>query len=124
MQMRTAVTVEKVGNIEQPSCQPKAKSQPERRYYLDWLKVLVVLLLLYFHTVAIFYVGELGEFYIKDEQSSHAMSCFITFVHQWHMPLFFLLSGAGTWFALSFRSALQYVQERFKRHCQLNPKVE
>lgn len=43
------------------------------------------------------------------------MSCFITFVHQWHMPLFFLLSGAGTYFALSFRSALQYVQERFKR---------
>ncbi len=100
--------------IKQLEYQP-TKSPPERRYELDWLRVLAVLLLLYFHTAAIFYVGELGEFYIKNDQSSHTMSCFITFVHQWHMPLFFLLSGAGTYFALSFRSALQYVQERFKR---------
>ena len=90
-------------------------SKPERRYDLDWLRVLAVLLLLYFHTAAIFYAGELGEFYIKNDQSSYAMSCFIAFVHQWHMPLLFLLSGAGTWFALSFRSAGEYVQERFKR---------
>lgn len=90
-------------------------NKPERRYDLDWLRVLAVLLLLYFHTAAIFYVGELGEFYVKNEKSSYAMNCLIAFVHQWHMPLFFLLSGAGTWFALSFRSVVDYVQERFKR---------
>ena len=90
-------------------------NQLERRYELDWLRVLAVLLLLYFHTAAIFYAGELGEFYVKNNQSSEVMSCFITFIHQWHMPLFFLLSGASTWLALSFRSAGQYVQERFKR---------
>lgn len=92
-----------------------ASNKPERRYDLDWLRVLAVLLLLYFHTAAIFYTGELGKFYVKNDQSSHAMNCFITFVHQWHMPLFFLLSGAGTWFALSFRSVVDYVQERFNR---------
>jgi len=101
-----------MGQVEYPA---KAKNKPERRYELDWLRVLAVLLLLYFHSAAIFYAGELGEFYIKNDQSSHAMSCFIKFVHQWHMPLFFLLSGAGTWFALSFRSPSQYVQERFNR---------
>jgi peptidoglycan/LPS O-acetylase OafA/YrhL len=107
--------------LQQPqSVQPANHSaemtgKPDRRYDLDWLRVLAVLLLLYFHTAAIFYTGELGEFYVKNDQSSHAMSCFITFVHQWHMPLFFLLSGAGSWFALSLRSPGQYVQERFKR---------
>lgn len=105
---------------QQQSAQPanhsaEMTSKLERHYELDWLRILAVLLLLYFHTAAIFYTGDLGEFYVKNDQSSHAMSCFITFVHQWHMPLFFLLSGAGTWFALSFRSALQYVQERFNR---------
>lgn len=30
---------------------------PERRYDLDWLRVLAVLLLIYFHTAAIFYRG-------------------------------------------------------------------
>jgi peptidoglycan/LPS O-acetylase OafA/YrhL len=31
------------------------------------------------------------------------------------MPLFFLLAGVSTWFALSFRSGGQYVKERFIR---------
>lgn len=92
-----------------------AKTKPERRYDLDWLRVLAVLLLLYFHTAAVFYTGQLGEFYVKNKQSSIEMEYFILFVHQWHMPLFFLLSGAGTWFALSSRTAGEYVTERFKR---------
>lgn len=92
-----------------------AKTKPERRYDLDWLRVLAVLLLLYFHAAAVFYTGDLGEFYVKNERSSIEMECFILFVHQWHMPLFFLLSGAGTWFALSSRTAGEYVIERCKR---------
>ncbi|WP_460203950.1 acyltransferase family protein [Scytonema sp. NUACC21] len=101
--------------MEQVKCQVQGKNQPERRYELDWLRVLAVLLLLYFHTAAIFYSGELGEFYIKNDPLSHGMSCFIVFVHQWHMPLFFLLSGAASWFALSFRSPGEYMGERFQR---------
>lgn len=73
------------------------------------------MLLLYFHTAAIFYKGDLGEFYVQSDRPSAVMNLFIVFVYQWHMPLFFLLSGAGTWFALSFRSAKQYVQERVER---------
>jgi glucan biosynthesis protein C len=90
------------------------RSHP-RRYDFDRLRVLAVLLLIYFHAAAVFYQGELGEFYIRNAQSSPAMNTFILFVYQWHMPLFFLISGAGTWFALSHRSAKQYVQERGQR---------
>lgn len=89
--------------------------QRQRRYDFDWLRVLAVLLLLYFHTAAIFYQGDLGEFYIRNARSSQVMNGFVLFVHQWHMPLFFLISGAGTWFALSHRSTKQYVQERCQR---------
>lgn len=92
-----------------------AKTKPERRYDLDWLRVLAVLLLVYFHTAAVFYTGDLGEFYVKNDSSSSGMEHFILFVHQWHMPLFFLLSGAVTWFALSSRTAGEYLKERFKR---------
>ncbi|BAU14806.1 hypothetical protein LEP3755_53590 [Leptolyngbya sp. NIES-3755] len=62
-----------------------------------------------------FYRGELGEFYVQNAQPSPVMNAFILFVYQWHMPLFFLISGAGTWFALSHRSVKQYVQERGQR---------
>jgi peptidoglycan/LPS O-acetylase OafA/YrhL len=77
--------------------------------------VLAVFLLFYFHTAAIFYTGSLGEFYIRNNLPSPEMITFISFVHQWHMPLFFLLSGAATWFALRARTASQYAAERFKR---------
>ena len=93
----------------------RATQTRQRRYDLDWLRVLAVLLLLYFHTAAIFYQGDLGEFYIHNDRSSQVMNGFILFVYQWHMPLFFLVSGAGTWLALSFRSPQQYVQERCQR---------
>ena len=38
--------------------------RPQRRYPLDWLRVFAVLLLFPFHAAAIFYNGELGEFYL------------------------------------------------------------
>ncbi|KAM3092860.1 acyltransferase family protein [Phormidesmis sp. 146-12] len=90
-------------------------NSPNRRYDLDWLRVLAVLLLVYFHAAAVFYRGELGEFYIQNDPFSPALTAFIFFVHQWHMPLFFLLSGSATWFALQGRSPHQYLSDRFKR---------
>ncbi|MBD3880421.1 acyltransferase family protein [Phormidium tenue FACHB-886] len=93
----------------------KPIDRPERRYDWDGLRVLAVLLLIYFHTAAIFYNGELGEFYIRNAQTSAFMSGLVLFVHQWHMPLFFLLSGAGTGIALSFRAPQQYLYERSLR---------
>jgi glucans biosynthesis protein C len=88
---------------------------PERRYDLDWLRVLAVLLLVYFHAAAIFYQGDLGEFYVTNAQPSPTLSVLILLVHQWHMPLFFFLAGAATWFSLEARTAWQYLKERCQR---------
>ncbi|MCP4543899.1 MAG: acyltransferase [Chloroflexi bacterium] len=89
-------------------------NKPERRYDIDWLRVLAVLLLIPYHTARIFDIWEL--FYAKSQQASAALTyIFVGFVNPWHMPLFFLLAGASTWFALHFRSGGQYVKERFTR---------
>jgi surface polysaccharide O-acyltransferase-like enzyme len=86
----------------------------ERRYDIDWLRVLAVLMLIPFHTARIFDIWE--PFYAKSDQVSAALTyIFVGGVNAWHMPLFFLLAGASTWFALKFRSGGQYVKERFKR---------
>ncbi|HTL88217.1 MAG TPA: acyltransferase family protein, partial [Leptolyngbya sp.] len=87
----------------------------DRRYDLDWLRVLAVLLLIYYHTAAIFYRGDLGTFYVVDSHASSIATLFILFVHQWHMPLFFFLSGSATWFSLEVRTTGEYVKERFQR---------
>jgi hypothetical protein len=88
-------------------------TRPERRYDLDWLRALAVLVLVPFHTARIFDIWE--PFYAKSDRVSEALSYIIGAVSPWHMPLFFLLAGAATWFALGFRSGGQYVKERLMR---------
>lgn len=97
---------------QEPFTEPNNKST--RRYDLDWLRIFAVLLLIYFHTAAIFSQAH-PEFYVKNDVTSRSMGFLISFIHQWHMPLFFLLSGSATWFALGFRTGKQYATERFKR---------
>jgi peptidoglycan/LPS O-acetylase OafA/YrhL len=88
-------------------------AKPARRYDIDWLRVLAVLLLFPFHTARIF--DTFSGFYVKNSTLSQALTYFIMYVHPWHMPLLFLLAGASTWFALGFRSGRQYAKERFIR---------
>ena len=89
-------------------------NEPKRRYDLDWLRVLAVLVLIPFHTARIFDYWE--PFYAKSDQVSTGLTyALIGAVNPWHMPLFFLLAGASTWFALGFRRGGQYVGERIKR---------
>jgi peptidoglycan/LPS O-acetylase OafA/YrhL len=85
----------------------------ERRYDIDWLRVLAALLLVPFHTGVIFCPGD-SISYVKG-QPSLGINLFVGFVHWWHMPLFFFVSGAATWFSLGSRSAGRYLDERVKR---------
>jgi peptidoglycan/LPS O-acetylase OafA/YrhL len=87
--------------------------KPQRRYDIDWMRVLAVLLLFPFHTARIFDTH--SNWYIKNESLSEALTYFIFYLHPWHMALLFLLAGASTWYALGYRSSGQYVKERFIR---------
>ncbi len=84
-----------------------------RRYDIDWLRIIAVLLLFPFHTARIFDLGD--DFYAKSGSLSKALTYFILYLEPWHMPLLFFLAGASTWFALTHRDSLHYAGERFKR---------
>jgi peptidoglycan/LPS O-acetylase OafA/YrhL len=84
-----------------------------RRHYIDWLRIIAVLLLFPFHISRIFNVGD--EFYAKSDTLSHGLTWVVAYLDHWHMPLFIFLAGASTWFALSHRSGGQYAWERVKR---------
>jgi peptidoglycan/LPS O-acetylase OafA/YrhL len=96
---------------------------PHRRlHYIDWLRVLAVLLLFPFHSARVFngYVvpgrGVVGEpFYVKGAELSSVLGWMLGFIDRWHMPLLFLLAGASTYFALGKRTPGQYVSERVLR---------
>jgi glucans biosynthesis protein C len=90
-------------------------TQLARSHDLDWLRLLAGAVLIAFHTAAVFYEGELGSFYVHNAVSSAGLSLFIQFVHQWHMPLFFFLAGAASWYSLQTRSQGEYVRQRLQR---------
>jgi glucans biosynthesis protein C len=88
---------------------------PERRYDLDWLRVLGVLLLVPFHVALIFVLDPYTVMYVKDVVNSPLLAEATGFIHLWHMPMLFVISGSATYFALGVRSAGQYLSERFRR---------
>jgi glucans biosynthesis protein C len=86
-----------------------AASRGPRLYYLDWLRVLATLGVFLFHVTNIF---NTFEFEIKNAEGSETISIIQSVFFPWGMPLFFLVAGAGSWFALRRRTASQFTRER------------
>lgn len=88
---------------------------PPRRNDLDWLRVLAVLLLVPFHAALIFVQDPNSIMYVKDTRNSEFLASMAGFIHQFHMPLLFAISGAASGLALGVRSPGQYLRERALR---------
>jgi surface polysaccharide O-acyltransferase-like enzyme len=90
-----------------------AGSRSVRVHYLDSLRVLAVFMVFMFHAAKPFTTG---DWHVMNAQPSMlADVLFMAFLAPWGMPFFFLLAGAGTWFALQRRTARQFAGERFRR---------
>jgi glucan biosynthesis protein C len=93
---------------------PAPVQRPIRRFDFDWLRTLVVLLLIPFHAGRLFDTHD--AFYIQNEALSEGLTFWWMFIgHALGMQFLFLLAGSTTWFALKFRSAKQYLKERALR---------
>lgn len=84
-----------------------------RRVDLDWLRVLAVLLLVPFHSALVFILDPHVVMYVKDGADSSFLNHFAGWIHQFHMPLLFFVSGAATYFSLKKRKGGQFLKERF-----------
>jgi glucans biosynthesis protein C len=92
----------------------KDLAEPTSRvYFIDWLRILAVLLLFPFHTLRVFDAQD--PFYVKSSTLSMAITHLLDFISVWHMPLFFFVAGCSTYFALRKRRAGEYAWERVKR---------
>jgi peptidoglycan/LPS O-acetylase OafA/YrhL len=96
--------------IESPEARNDAAAA--RLYYLDWLRVLAILGVVIFHAVHVF---DTIDWQIKNPEQSMLITVIILFFNFWGMHLFFLLSGAGSWFALQKRTPRRYAAERTQR---------
>jgi glucan biosynthesis protein C len=92
---------------------PSPNTAITRRNDIDWLRIAAVFMLIPYHTSRIFDIWE--DFYVKNSETSVALTGIRAFFDPWGMPLLFVLAGAATWFALRRRTGVQYLRERILR---------
>ena len=84
----------------------------QRRYDLDWLRFIAILILLFFHTGMWF---NHWDWHVKNNELRYSFQYWMIWLHFWRMPLLLFISGAGTYMALGKRTPTQFAGERFKR---------
>ena len=85
----------------------------ERRYDIDWLRVVAMLAIFIFHCARFF---DTEGWHLKNAEQSPVVDVLrLGLIWTWVMELFFLLSGVGAWYALKSRTAGAYLAERVKR---------
>jgi glucan biosynthesis protein C len=92
---------------------PATKTNTSRNNYLDWLRVLGILIVFFYHNAMIF-DGHL-DWQIKNSTTNLFASIYIAFTSQWMMPLFFLIAGAAMYYALKSKQPSQFMRERLLR---------
>jgi len=85
----------------------------ERRYDIDWLRVVATLAVFIFHCTRFF---DTEGWHLKNPDQSDLLFVLTRgLIWPWAMELFFLLSGVGTWYMLKSRRAGAYLWGRVKR---------
>ncbi len=84
----------------------------QRRNDLDWLRLIAIFILLFFHTGMWF--NQWG-WHVKNNETTVSFQYWMIWLHQWRMPLLLFISGAGTYLALGKRTPGQFAKERVTR---------
>jgi glucan biosynthesis protein C len=69
----------------------------QRRYDLDWLRLIAILTVFIFHSGRFF---DQMDWHVKNPIRYHGMQTWTMFLVTWMMPLIFVISGASLYFAL------------------------
>jgi len=86
--------------------------KPTRLYYLDWLRVLAMFSIFFFHNARFF---DSWDWHVKNAETGLGPDIFVQFCNLWMMPIFFILAGASVYYALRFRTAGGFAKERTLR---------
>jgi glucans biosynthesis protein C len=96
----------------------KIKGRPEfvamgsRLYYLDWLRVLSMILVFLYHNNRLY---NFGDWHVKNVDLNLASTIFENSLSVWLMPFLFVVSGAAVVYSLKSRSAGLFIKERVFR---------
>jgi len=91
----------------------KTPEKSTRLYYLDWLRNILIFGVYLYHVLKPF--DPLMPWHINNAEKSEVVMGILLTINPWGIPLFFLVAGAGSMFALRRRSNRQYISERVNR---------
>lgn len=86
-----------------------------RRYDIDWLRVITIGLLLIYHIAIVFQPWGVLIGFIQSDKSMESLWKPMTLINIWRIPLLFFVSGMGVCFAIRKRSWKQLIAERTRR---------
>lgn len=87
----------------------------ERRYDIDWLRVIAIGLLLIYHIAIIFQPWAMFIGFIRSDDTVEGLWTPMTMLNVWRIPLLFYVSGMGLYFAMKKRNWKKLISERSKR---------
>ena len=90
-------------------------SKDERRYDIDWLRVIAIVLLLIYHMAIVFQPWGIYIGFIQSVETSEAIWIPMALINVWRIPLLFFVSGMGMCFALKRRNWKQLLADRAQR---------
>jgi len=83
-----------------------------RKYYIDWIRIILIASVFLFHIGKIF---NASNWSIKNDVRFGELNIIMSLTSIWRMPLLFLISGVGTFYAVKIKNSGQYLKERFIR---------
>lgn len=86
-----------------------------RRYDIDWLRVITIGLLLIYHIAIVFQPWGVFIGFIQSDKSLEPLWVPMTMINIWRIPLLFFVSGMGVSFAIRKRNWKQLIAERTRR---------
>ena len=86
--------------------------KPQRKHYLDWLRVIAFYILIVYHIGMIFVPW---DFHIKNDVTIEWFETWMAFFSQWRLPLLFLISGMVIYYSMGKRNWKEIIIERNKR---------
>lgn len=86
-----------------------------RRYDIDWIRVIAIGLLLIYHTAIGFQPWGLFIGFITNNEFLQSLWTPMTVLNIWRIPILFYVSGMGLFLAMQKRNWKQLFTERFKR---------
>ncbi|MEL7339531.1 MAG: acyltransferase family protein, partial [Bacteroidota bacterium] len=86
-----------------------------RRYDIDWIRVIAIWLLIFYHVSIGFRPWGTLIGFIRHETALDVLEYLMALLGVWRIPLLFFVSGMGVCFAMRKRDWVQLLKERAQR---------